>query len=154
MLAEYISLKIFADFGENPQEIGNKLIQLIPFDIGEEKIPLNRNMVYGFNREKIVIFEIRLIKKKHIRAFLEHFKSKLDDDLKSQLLKTLNERLDDECNFYIRLSKLDLIYQDRYRLTTDGKCLHITINIAIYPKKRENALQEIKNYLQSETPII
>ncbi|MFX1340959.1 MAG: hypothetical protein ACFFDK_20280, partial [Promethearchaeota archaeon] len=64
------------------------------------------------------------------------------------------ERLDDECNLYIRLSKPDLIHRDKFSLTTDGKCLHITINIATYPKRRESALQEIKNYLQSETSII
>ena len=154
MLAEYIVLKIFSDFNENPQEIGSKLLELIPFDIGEEKIPLDRKTAYGFNREKIVIFEIRLIKKRHVRAFLDQFKTKLDDDLKSQLLKTLNERLDDECNFYIRLNKPDLIHHNKYTLTSDGKCVHITINIVAFPKRRETAFQEIKNYLQSETPII
>jgi RNA binding exosome subunit len=75
-------------------------------------------------------------------------------DIKMQLLDTLNERLDDDCNFYIRLSKPEFIRYNKYKLTTDGKCVHITINIATFPKKRINALEEIKNYLQSEIALI
>jgi RNA binding exosome subunit len=151
VLAELITLKIFVDIDENPQEISDKFLKVIPFDLVKEKLLLNRKRVTGFNHEKIVIFELKLKKKKHTSAFLENFKAKLSNELKLQLLNTLEERMDEECNFYIRLSKPELIYHDRYALTTDGICLHIRIHVATYPKRRENALQEMRNYLTSET---
>jgi RNA binding exosome subunit len=149
VLAESITLKIFVNIDENSQEITDKFLKLVPFDLVKEKLLLNRKRVTGFNHEKIVILELKLKNKKHTTAFLEYFKTKLSDDLKLQLLNTLEERMDEECNFYIRLSKLELIYNDRYALTADGICLHIKIHVATYPKRRENALIEMRNYLSS-----
>ena len=153
MLAESITLKIFVNFDENPEEISEKFLKVIPFDLVKEELSVNRKRVTGFNQEKIVILELKLKKKKHTSAFLESFKTKLSNDLKRQLLSTLEERMDNECNFFIRLSKPDLIYHDRYELTTDGICLHIRIHVATYPKRRENALKEMKIYLTSDNTI-
>jgi len=149
VLAESITLKIFVNFDENPEEISDKFLKVIPFDLVKEELTLNRKRVTGFNHEKIMIFELKLKKKKHTSTFLESFKTKLSNDLKLQLLNTLEERMDEECNFYIRLNKQELIYHDRYALTTDGICLHIRIHVATYPKRRENALLEMSNYLSS-----
>lgn len=150
VLAESITLNIFVNIDENLQEISDKFIKLIPFDIVKEELTVRRSSVMGFNQEKIIILELKLKNKKHTNAFLESFKTKLNNELRLQLLNTLEERMDEACNFYIRLSKPELIYHDRYALTSDGICLHIKIHIATYPRRRENALIEMKNYL---TPI-
>jgi RNA binding exosome subunit len=150
LLVDHITLKIFASFDENPEEISRNLVKMMPFDLKQEGLSLRRKTVMGFNQEKIVIFELTLKKKAHISVFLDHFKDNLSINSKNQLLNTLEERMDDESNFYIRLSKPSLINYDTYELTSDGICLHITIHVATFPRRRENALQEIKTYLTSE----
>jgi RNA binding exosome subunit len=47
--------------------------------------------------------------------------------------------MDEECDFYIQLGKPSFIYHDQYELITDGICLHITIHILTFPKRKENA---------------
>ena len=153
MLVESILLKIFATPDENPQEISDKFLKILPFDLAIEHLSLNRKTVTGFNQQRMVIFQLKLTKKKHTRVFLEYFKNKLSNEVKVQLLETLEKRVDDDCKLYIRLNKVTFLYHDQYELTSDGLCLHITIHVRTFPKRKENALQEIRNYLTSDIPI-
>ena len=147
LIAESISLRVFAKFGENPQQVREKLLKLIPFDLEKEKIALNRKRTMGFNQEEITIFELKLKKKKHTNIFLELLKNNLSSESKNQLIETLEKRIDNECNFFLRLNKSKLIYNDQYELENfNGDCFHIKIDIAVFPKRKDNAIEEIRTF--------
>lgn len=146
LLAESISLRVFVKIGENPQQIREMLLKLIPFDFEKEKIALKPKRTMGFNQEEITIFELKLKKKKHTSIFLDLLKNHLSSESKNQLIETLEKRLDDECNFFVRLNKSKLLYNDQYELTTEGDCFHIKIDIAVFPKRKDNAIKEIQEF--------
>jgi hypothetical protein len=102
----------------------------------------------GFNQEKIVTLTIILSKKRHIKQFLEDFVTKISEQTKETMVQQIDRRLDKEFYFYIRLDKTKLINQGKLELTEDGDCIYVKIKIAVFPQKREKAIEEIENYLQ------
>ncbi|MBI2129220.1 hypothetical protein HYU07_03185 [Candidatus Woesearchaeota archaeon] len=142
-LANSVKISVFAKEREDPEKILSKLISLIPFKIEEEKITLNKQNAAGFNERIIKIFEVTLIKDRHINGFLEFLNSKLTQDQKELLMQQADSRTDEDLNFFIRLDK-EKLFNDEFCITDSGNCYHIKISLAVFPKKKENSLAVIK----------
>ena len=135
--ANNIKVSVFVKPEEDEASIKKHLLALFPFDLEQEKIIFNRSNATGFNQKEIVILEVDLKKERHTHAFLNFLKEKLNEQQKSVLVKQEN-RLDDECNLFIRLDKNKLL-NNEFWITDSGECYHIRISIAAFPKKKEKA---------------
>jgi RNA binding exosome subunit len=141
-LANSIKVTVFAKPEENEDKIRDKLISFFPFNLEEEKIPVKRSRAVSFSQRQISIYKVELSKERHTNAFLKLINSKLDTQQRCMLLSQEN-RLDDNLDFFIRLSKEHLL-NNEYMLTDCGDCYHIRISIAAFPRKREVALAVVK----------
>lgn len=86
------------------------------------------------------------INKKPEKIILDIYK-KLENKDKDFLKETLITRLDDKCNFYLRIQLKDFIEKNKIKLTDSGDCIHIKAKVASYPANKENATQIIQNLL-------
>lgn len=143
-----ITVNIFIkpeDITQNP-EIKEKakyaIKSLLPLDWEKEKISINEIKAEGFNGRQIIIYELKMQKEKETNAFIKHLTSKLSNDQKDFLRIEKESRLDENDDFFIRLDRKKLL-DGIYELTTSGDCFHIKMNIAAFPKKRENAIKVI-----------
>jgi len=143
--AHSVKITAFVKEDEDEERIKRKLSELIPFDIEENKIELKEQIAKGFNEKKIKIFEILLKKNKHINDFLDNLIDKMSKEAQELLLKQAESRLNEECNFFLRFSKEKLLDEDILWLTDQGNCFHIMVNIAAFPKKKEKAMEIIRN---------
>ena len=141
MIANSVRISVFQKEGE---EVKEKLLELVSFDLTEEKIELVEKKANGFEEKEIKIYEILLVKERHVNSFIENLISKLSSETKELILKQAESRLDEECNFYLRFSKEKLIKENEFWITDQGNCFHIKINIAAFPKKKEKALEIIR----------
>lgn len=141
--ANNIVVSVFAHDGENAEEIEKALLALFPFNLAEEKIPVKKTTATGFNEKNIIIIEVVVDKQRHIRRFIEKLREKLNDEQKIMILRQAESRLDEEFNFFIRLDKEKMLGGE-YCITDSGNCYHTKINIACFPKKRENGLAVIR----------
>lgn len=141
-LANNIKASVFVKLGDDEAAVKKHLLNLFPFNLEEEKIVLQRRKAAGFNQKEIIILEVDLKKERHTNAFLNFFKEKLNEQQKEVLVKQEN-RLDDECNLFIRLDKNKLL-NNEYWITDSGDCYHIRISIAAFPKKKEKARQVVE----------
>ena len=144
-IAHSVRITVFVKEGEDEGKIKSKLLELIPFNLEEEKLELKEQIATGFNESKIKIFEIVLEKDRHIEAFLEKLVEGLSEETKELILRQAESRLDDDCNFFLRFSKEKLIEENDLWVTDQGNCFHIKINVAAFPKKREIAMEIIRN---------
>lgn len=90
----------------------------------------------------LIRIDFSCLKEKHINYFLE----KLKENLKTpqcDLIKSQENRIDDDCNLFIRLDKNELKNKN-VLLTDNGNCFHIRIKLAAYPNKKENAFKLIQ----------
>jgi len=69
----------------------------------------------------------------------------LVNEQRELILRQAETRLDREFNFFIRFDKEKLVNENKYWITDSGNCFHIKMNIACFPRKREQALKIIQN---------
>ena len=119
-------------------------LSLLPFDLEKEKIHVKQSTAKGFHEREIKIFEVRLEKQHHINAFLKHLVAGLSKEQKGLLVRQAESRLDEGMCFYIRLDKEKLIREHRLWLTDRGGCYHLKLTLAPFPKRREQALDLVK----------
>jgi hypothetical protein len=141
-LANIIKVSVFIKPEEDENSLKLKLLELLPFNLEEEKIVLKKTRATGFGQKEIIIYEVELDKDKHTNLFLKNLKEKLDEQQRIMLIKQ-EDRLDERLNFFIRLDKESLL-QEQYQVTDCGECFHIRISIAAFPRKKDVALEVVK----------
>ena len=140
-----VDIKVFVKPGEDESPIAEKLRSFVPLDLEKEKIQIKRTAAEGFEDRKIVILEVNLAKEKHTNAFLKKLIELLGKEQKEMILRQAETRLDDEFNFFIRFDKDKLLNENKYWVVDSGSCFHLKMNIACFPRKRQEALKIIQN---------
>ncbi len=144
--ANHIAITVFANQTDDIPNVKQTLIDLIPFNISDEKISVEQHTADGFGNERIKIFLIDLVKERHTNAFLKSLVSKLSDTQKALLISQKESRLDEEMHFFIRLEKTAL-QEGRILLTDAGNCYHINMSIAAFPVVRAKALEVVEKII-------
>lgn len=142
--ANNIHIRVFCRKDEDEVKILDGLKKIIRFnddELKDEKLEIKKTEAKGFD-EKIKIFEFQVEKNRHINHLLKNLNEQLTNVDKERLCEQEN-RLDENLDFYIRLSK-PLILENLFELTETGDCYHIKINIAAFPKNKEIAKEKIK----------
>ena len=142
--AHKIKLNVFSYEHEDRNSVLESFLGFFPFSLEENKVILKNTKASGFNEKKIEIFEAALTKDSLIKQFLNSLLNNLSEVQKGQLLQQAESRLDADLNFFIRFDK-DLWIKDRKLFLTDsGKCFHLKMSVAAFPRKREVALNAVK----------
>lgn len=142
--AHSIKLTAFSYENEDSKSILEALLKFFPFSLEDSKVILNRTEAVGFNDKKIEVFEVTLVKDNLIDQFLRNLLNNMDKNQKEQILNQLESRLDKNLDFFVRFDKNSWIKDERLILTDSGKCFHLKIRLAAFPKKREIALNLAK----------
>jgi RNA binding exosome subunit len=102
-----------------------------------DKPAITETISTGFEERIIKIFTLEI---KESDKFLKFLKAKLGNEQLATLNSQIGSRLDENLDFFLRLSKPELL-EGKYILTESGDCFHIKIAIAAYPKKMESAVR-------------
>ncbi len=125
-----------------------KVRQSILNALGE--IELHVSMAKGHHGNQMEIVEARTEKMRTIDGVFRKLQA---EDLE-EIDRTIESRIDDACNLFLRLSKQDA-FREIIRLAADDDAISIRIKIRAYPAKRENAIARAREYLanvQSKFP--
>ena len=143
--AHLIKLTAFSYENEDSENISSAFTMFFPFSLEDNKIVVKKTVAEGFNRMKIGVLEIALTKTNLISQFLSNLLENLSKEQKGEILQQINSRLDNNLDFFLRFDKESWINDKKLVLTDSGKCFHLKISVAAFPKKREVALNVIKN---------
>ena len=146
-LANNIYITVFRDETEDENEILEKLKGLMPFDIEEEKIKIEKRKHEKNEQKTIFVYQITLSKQRHTNAFIEKLIEELSEKAKDDLITQCRTRTDDDCNFFLRLDKEKFYDDSKCELTEKGSCFHIKMNLALFPKKKKKQENLLKKYL-------
>ena len=147
-LAHQIELSVFSYPEEDFERINKAFLELLPFDCEKEKVKVEKTEAEGFGQKKIIILKATVVKTSNTNDFLGNILIKLSDDDRKTILRQIESRLDEELNFFLRLDKGELIKHSRLRLTDSGKCFHIKISVAAFPKKMETAKEIVRKLFE------
>ncbi|MBI2655747.1 hypothetical protein HYX06_04990 [Candidatus Woesearchaeota archaeon] len=143
--AYQISLSVFSYEHEDINSVLESFLGFFPFNLEENKVILKNTRASGFSDKKIEIFEAALAKDSLIKQFINNLLNNLSEVQKGQLIQQAGSRLDAELNFFIRFDKDSWIKDRKLFLTDSGKCFHLKISVAAFPRKREAALKIIND---------
>ena len=146
--AHSINLNVFSHEYENSGIILQSFLEFFPFNMEEKKVELRKSNAEGFNESKITIFEVILAKTNLINQFLDFISDNLNEEQKQTILRQAESRLDENLDFFIRFDKEEWIQNNKLELTDSGKCFHLRMSVAAFPRKREVALNIVKELLE------
>jgi RNA binding exosome subunit len=129
---------------EDVEAVIEGLRALVPFNLEEAKVPFQTQKAEGFEERIIKIFTIILSKEAHTNDFLQFLLDTLSQEQKDTIISQAESRLDTEYDFFIRFDKDAWMQERQLELTDSGNCFHIKMSLAVFPKKKEAALQLIK----------
>jgi len=136
---------------EDMEAVKQGIIALVPFNIEEAKVQLQVQNAEGFEERTIRIFTIILTKEAHTNDFLQFLLDNLAEEQKNLLISQAESRLDTEFDFFIRIDKDEWIKERKIWLTDSGNCFHMKFSLAVFPKKREGALQLIEKLFSQKS---
>lgn len=132
----YIDLRAFCYSTEDEKRVAQALHTFLP-----EDTELDRAENEGFHGDRIVVFSARLENADYIRHVLRRLAELEDFD---QLLTELNDRIDEDCSFFVHLDK-QAAFADQVEL---GQGIALRGKVKAYPAKKETAVENAREALQ------
>lgn len=145
MKAHNILVKAFTKVG-NQETLIACLKKILPDNPSVDEVELEPEAEGEIFVEPFIIVSSLLEKQSQLNKFLEMLKSGLDEKDIRALSDTLDSRVDDKCNLFIRLSK-KAASDGKYTLNDDDP-IHVKIKIQAFPAKRETAIESVRGWLK------
>lgn len=139
-----ITITTFIDQEEDEKIIAEQIAQFLPENFADEKISIeleNLKIEEGTDIKKIKVF---IQKERHTKFVFKQLKENLGEEQCKTIVSQEN-RVDEQGKLFIRLDKKQFIEHDSLLLVDHGKCIHFSITIAAFPKKRSKALEVVKD---------
>lgn len=134
----YVDLRAFCYATEDEKRVGDALRTLFPED---DELELDRTETEGFHGDRILVLSIRLERADEMRYVL----SKLTDlDDIGTVIDELDDRVDDDCTFFLTLDK-----QAAFRGNVErGNGITLRAKVEAYPAEKDTAVENVGETLE------
>lgn len=102
----------------------------------------------GVFTEPLYVLKTVLSKQKEIEGFTRKMVDGLSEGDLAEVRDTLENRIDDDCDLYLRFDKKEFS-AGRFVLRARDP-VHVKIKIAAFPKKKENAIKTARQMLEAK----
>lgn len=143
-MIHYILFRTQAHATEDVSRVREALEHILPADT-----PIESEETVGYFDNPITILTARIDKKKAAVNYMEFLRTKMDPADLKELVKELPERVSEDCDFFLKLSKQDAYLGD-VRLMYAEDAIAVRMRIAAYPAKQDSALKTVRELLHAE----
>ena len=96
----------------------------------------------GLHNNPLTVVDVNLSKNKEYATLFTN----LGEGIVKRILDDLEQRIDDDCVFYVRLDKQKAVCGE-YEISHGGDVISITAKVMAHPAKKEVAVQVMREYL-------
>ena len=132
----WVRVQTFCYATEKRELLEETMTELLGTDEFEEEIS------EGEHGNVMTILEARLTKQREFNALFK----KLGPEICGWIVDDIENRIDDDCVFYIRLDKLKAV-QGQYEVAHHGDVIAITGKVQAHPAKKDVAVRTLKEFL-------
>jgi RNA-binding protein len=145
-----VTVSVFAREEEDKIRIQEAMIGLLPeIDFEKEKVSVVSSTVEAHDKSLMYTYSLKVHKQRHVRHLLSVIFNSISPEEKQKLYDQRDNRIDGEGCFFLRLDKEFLMSKSKYKITDGGKCFHVRIKLAAYPKSKENAVKVFEELFAS-----
>jgi hypothetical protein len=141
-MIHYILFRTQSHVTEDVARVREALANVLPLGT-----PIEEEQTIGYFDNPIIILRSRLEKKAADR-YIDFLKVKLPEADLRELVKELPERVSDNCDFFLKLSKQDAYLRD-VRITYAEDVIALRARIEAYPAKKEIALKKLEEFFHA-----
>jgi len=134
----WVRVRLFCYATENEE----KLVEVMKTLAGDIEFVAEESE--GHHGNSMTILSMDITKKREAEKLFSNLGPELITEIRGQL----EERIDDDCVFYLRLDK-QMAVVGSYRIAHHGDVLSITAKIVAHPAKKETAVKKMGEFLQS-----
>ena len=132
-----ISYRVFVYGTENDEKVKEAVKTLFPNSHPQT------DTTEGYFKNPVLILHDKITKNREIKEFVEILKQ-IDAASKKQLRSELENKMDERGNLFLRFDK-QRAYLGDLKIIKHGDAIHVKINVAAYPAKKENAIEVAKD---------
>lgn len=132
-----ISYRVFVYGTENEEKVKEAVQTLFPNSHPQT------DTTEGYFKNPVLILHNKITKNREIKEFVEILKQ-IDAPSKKQLRSELENKMDERGNLFLRFNK-QRAYLGDLKIVEHGDAIHVKINVAAYPAKKENAIEVAKD---------
>lgn len=132
----WVRVQTFCYATEKRELLEETMTELLGTDEFEEEIS------EGEHGNVMTILEARLTKQREFNALFR----KLGPEICGWIVDDIENRIDDDCVFYIRLDKQKAV-QGQYEVAHHGDVIAITGKVQAHPAKKDVAVRTLKEFL-------
>jgi len=142
-MIHYIHLRTIAQATEDPEKVRSALKLLLPPPgqlAKKDSITVHETVTTGYHGNSIIVMEAELKQNKDCQYVIDRIREHLGPAGISRLVAELPQRVDYDCNLYIRFNKQEA-YLGKLMTTTKSDSILVRIKIKAYPARPEKAIQ-------------
>lgn len=128
-----ISYRVFVYGTENDEKVKEAVQTLFPNSHPQT------DTTEGYFKNPVLILHDKITRKREIKEFVQILEQ-IDSSSKKQLLNQLENKMDERGNLFLRFDK-QRAYLGDLKIIEHGDTIHVKINIAAYPAKKERAIE-------------
>ena len=136
-MIHYILFRTQSHVTEDVARVREALANVLP-----PETPIEEEETKGYFDNPIIILRSRLEKKAALK-YIDFLKEKLPASDLKELIGEFPERVSEDCDLYLKLSKQDA-YLGVVRTSYAEDSIAIRARIAAYPAKKENAMKKLE----------
>ena len=140
----WIKIKAVCYATEDEDRIHDTMVQLIGTD--DEEV-FDIDISEGLHGNPITVIDANLTHSKECERLFRN----LGNDVLSGILDGLEDRIDDDDTFYVRLDKQKAV-QGTYEISHSGDVISITGKVAAHPARKEIAVKVMREFIQRLLP--
>ena len=132
-----ISYRVFVYGTENEEKVKEAVKTLFPNSHPQT------DTTEGYFKNPVLILHDKITKNREIKEFANVLKQ-IDTASKKRLRSELENKMDERGNLFLRFDKQRAHLGD-LKIIEHGDAIHVKINVAAYPAKKENAIKVAKD---------
>lgn len=111
---------------------------------------VQREELSGYHGNPIISLKAEVRRPAQLRELWRRAVKKLREGELEKLRRTIDDRVDETCHFYLRFDK-QAAYAGELLLTSGGDAIHVKLKVAAYPARRKAAIKIVQDFI-AETP--
>ncbi len=139
-----VSVSTILHATESEEKVREALRSFIP-----EEVEIEGEEADGHYGDSKIILSADIENRPHMREFWDNLLEGLVEGERKWLKRNCVDRIADDCRLYLRIDKQLAVSDGEFRFTEGGDVIHVRINVSAYPAKKELAVENMGEFLES-----